>query len=156
LFSYSLLKRGSSNDSFRIYPLVHSWARLWLKSELEKETEKAVEAFEMVASVLTRLSKQSTADWEFEQQLMPHINAVIKHISSQYLALDVTKILDKACTLGNVFNRHGQYKQAMTLYEQALAGYEKALGVDHPDTLTAVNNMASIFGNQGQYEKALE
>jgi len=36
-----------------------------------------------------------------------------------------------------------------------LAGYEKALGVDHPDTLATVNNMAVVFRRQGQYEKAL-
>ncbi|KAF8418665.1 hypothetical protein EV426DRAFT_510248, partial [Tirmania nivea] len=33
---------------------------------------------------------------------------------------------------------------------------ENALGVDHPDTLTTIHNMASIFDMQGQYGKALE
>jgi len=91
---------------------------------------------------------------------MSHINAVakhmMKHMLSQYQAQSVTIMRDEACTLGSVFGRHGWYKQAMELYEQALAGYEKALGVDHPDTLRTVNSMASIFDNQGHYEKALE
>jgi len=43
----------------------------------------------------------------------------------------------------------------MKFYERALAGYEKALGVYHPDTLATVNNMAMVFRSQGQYEKAL-
>jgi len=72
LFSYSLLKRGSSDDSFSIHPLVHSWARLRLKSEPQKEIETAREAFEIIASALSKSSTRSTADWVFEQQVMPH------------------------------------------------------------------------------------
>jgi len=87
---------------------------------------------------------------------MPYINAVIKQIPSQYLALGTIKTCDEACTLGNTFSRHGRYKQAVELYERALAGREKALGVDHPDTLSTVHNMAFVFGKQGHDEKALE
>ena len=31
-----------------------------------------------------------------------------------------------------------------------------SLGADHPSTLTTVHNMALVFDNQGQYDKALE
>jgi len=37
-----------------------------------------------------------------------------------------------------------------------LARDEKALGVDHPDTLSTVYSMALVFNKQGQYKKALE
>ena len=158
MFSYSLLKRGRSarDESFSIHPLVHSWARLRLKSEPQQEIKKARESFEIIASGLSKSDERSTADWVFEQQVMPHINAVMKHIPSQFLALGTIKIWDEACILGNIFDRHGRYKQAGELYACALAGREKALGVDHPDTLTTVNCIALVFNNQGQYEKALE
>jgi len=113
-----------------------------------------MEAFEIIASVLS--SEQSTADWVFEQQVMPHINAVTKHIPPQYLALCITRMPDGACRLGDIFHRHGLCKQAMELYEQILVGQEKALGLAHLDTLATVHNMASIFDDQGQHEKALE
>ena len=48
LFSYSLAKRSSSPDSFSIHHLVHTWAKLRLKSESQKEMEVATEAFEIV------------------------------------------------------------------------------------------------------------
>jgi len=35
-------------DSFSIHPLVHSWARLRLKSEPHKEIEKAREALRLL------------------------------------------------------------------------------------------------------------
>jgi len=115
-----------------------------------------MEAFEIITSALHSLSKQSTADWVFVQQVMPHINAVTKHIPPRDLAQCITEISGRAWMLGDVLSRHGRYKQAMELYERALAGYEEALGVDHPDTLGTVNNMALVFGHQGQHEKALE
>jgi len=39
---------------------------------------------------------------------------------------------------------------------RALAGRENSLGKDHPDTLSTVNDMASVYSEQGDYNKALE
>jgi guanine nucleotide-binding protein subunit alpha len=40
------------------------------------------------------------------------------------------------------------------MHRRALAGKEKVLGVDHPDTLTSVNNLAVVLRNQGKYGEA--
>jgi tetratricopeptide (TPR) repeat protein len=40
-------------------------------------------------------------------------------------------------------------------YQRALDGREKTLGKGHPDTLATFHNMASVFDNQGEYDKAL-
>lgn len=39
---------------------------------------------------------------------------------------------------------------------RALAGREKVLGVDHPDTSTSVNNLALVLLYQGKYKQAEE
>jgi len=39
---------------------------------------------------------------------------------------------------------------------RALIRSEKALGVEHPDTLTSVSNLASVLRYQGIYEAAEE
>jgi hypothetical protein len=36
----------------------------------------------------------------------------------------------------------GQYRQALTLEEQAAAGRQRVLGDDHPDTLASMSNLA--------------
>ncbi|KAL7273869.1 hypothetical protein RUND412_003251 [Rhizina undulata] len=41
-------------------------------------------------------------------------------------------------------------------YNDALEMYQRALGSDHPETLTTFHNMAQVFDNQGRYSKALE
>jgi Tetratricopeptide repeat len=38
-----------------------------------------------------------------------------------------------------VLQYQGKYEQAEEMNRRALAGYEKVLGVDHPETLTSVN-----------------
>ncbi|KZP31621.1 hypothetical protein FIBSPDRAFT_1037571 [Athelia psychrophila] len=48
----------------------------------------------------------------------------------------------------------GKYEQAEILYRRALTGWEQQLGVNHPDTLAAPNNLALLYYDQGKYEEA--
>jgi CHAT domain-containing protein/tetratricopeptide (TPR) repeat protein len=50
--------------------------------------------------------------------------------------------------------RAGRYAEAIPLVQQALAIYEKALGPDHPDVATAVNNLALLYDKQGRTAEA--
>ena len=43
---------------------------------------------------------------------------------------------------------------AEPLYQRALAVREKALGPDHPDVTTSLNNLALLYKSQGRYEAA--
>jgi tetratricopeptide (TPR) repeat protein len=49
----------------------------------------------------------------------------------------------------------GQYAEALPLYERALRISEKALGPEHPEVATTLNNMAELLRTQGKYEEAL-
>ena len=40
------------------------------------------------------------------------------------------------------------------LYKRTLAIWEKALGPDHPNGATALNNLAGLYDNQGRYAEA--
>ena len=48
----------------------------------------------------------------------------------------------------------GQYADAIPLAERSLAIREKALGPDHPDVATALNNLAELYESQGRYAEA--
>ena len=52
------------------------------------------------------------------------------------------------------YEAKGDYAAAEPLYRRALAGREKALGPDHPDTLTSVNNLAVLLQAKGDYAAA--
>ena len=48
----------------------------------------------------------------------------------------------------------GDYAKAEPLYQRALKIFEKALGPDHPDTATALTNLAVLYRAMGDYAKA--
>ncbi|KAL9125867.1 MAG: hypothetical protein Q9175_008011 [Cornicularia normoerica] len=45
-------------------------------------------------------------------------------------------------------------KDAEDMYRRALTGLEKALGPEHPSTLNTVNNLGSLYWNQGKMKDA--
>jgi tetratricopeptide (TPR) repeat protein len=48
----------------------------------------------------------------------------------------------------------GRYSDAVPLARRALAIREKALGPDHPDVGTSLNNLAGLYVEQGRYAEA--
>jgi hypothetical protein len=55
-----------------------------------------------------------------------------------------------------VLQDQGKYEVTEEMNRRALAGREKVLGVEHPDTLTSVSNLALVLRYQGKYETAEE
>jgi len=53
-----------------------------------------------------------------------------------------------------VFDNQGKYDDALKWFRRALSGQERALGPDHPSTLTTVHNMTSAK-SQRKYGGAL-
>jgi len=50
--------------------------------------------------------------------------------------------------------QEGRYQDAIPLAQQALGILEKELGLEHPDTATALNNLAELYYTTGAYAKA--
>ncbi len=47
--------------------------------------------------------------------------------------------------LAELYRAQGQYAQAEPLYKRSLAIVEKALGPDHPNVATSLNNLALLY-----------
>src|SRR6476469_7538523 len=48
----------------------------------------------------------------------------------------------------------GQYAEAIPLAQRALSIRERALGPDHPDLASLLENLAALYATQGQYVEA--
>jgi tetratricopeptide (TPR) repeat protein len=48
----------------------------------------------------------------------------------------------------------GEYAEAFGVGERALSLAEKTLGAEHPNTLTTVESLASLYERQGRYSEA--
>src|SRR5260370_18716613 len=51
-------------------------------------------------------------------------------------------------------SRQGRYDRAVVVAKQALQVAEQALGPDHPNVATSLNNLAELYRTQGQYAQA--
>ena len=49
----------------------------------------------------------------------------------------------------------GRYQEALPLQQRSLEIYEQALGPEHPDTCTSLNNLAGLYQAMGAFDKAL-
>jgi CHAT domain-containing protein len=58
-------------------------------------------------------------------------------------------------SLALLYRDMGEYAKAEPLYQRALKIREKALGPDHPDTATALNNLAYFYIGMGDPKEAL-
>ncbi|KAK5202314.1 hypothetical protein LTR41_011941 [Exophiala xenobiotica] len=56
--------------------------------------------------------------------------------------------------LGALYRDQGKLEDAEKVYQRALAGYEKALGVDHTLTLDTVHNLGNLYLDQAKLEEA--
>ena len=63
------------------------------------------------------------------------------------------QLSDLLCA-ANLLSDGGKFDEAKAMYEQALRGYEKALGPDHPSTLRTVSNLADLLKCQGKLNEA--
>ena len=51
-------------------------------------------------------------------------------------------------------SEQGKYEQAETLFHQALAMHERALGPEHPEVARSLTGLANLYTNLGRYEQA--
>jgi tetratricopeptide (TPR) repeat protein len=57
-------------------------------------------------------------------------------------------------TLGQTFQELGRFPEAEEQFRLAVAGYEKTLGPDHPETLKGVGNLAGLYSEKGNHPAA--
>ena len=67
---------------------------------------------------------------------------------------DLDTWCDAVMALTYAMGLSGQCSVALPLLQRALKARERALGVEHVDTLKSVNNLASLYEGVGEYEHA--
>jgi tetratricopeptide (TPR) repeat protein len=94
----------------------------------------------------------NVAGWPLLRALIPHADALAGHFGADGKPVTLARIQNELAVFQD---SQGQYQQSLTLRRSALAIYEAALGPDHPDTATALANLAATYGSLGQHAEAL-
>ena len=128
--------------------------RQWVVGELSRERDGAsprdkANAKRALAMILIDQGKYPEA-LELLEELLP---------TYQMLGNGDDENEDVAGTynnMGRVYDKQGQYENALEQYSKSLQIELAKLGPNHPDVATTYNDMAVVYESQGQYEKALE
>ncbi len=145
LVSFSLIRAEIGQQSFEMHHIVQLSIRKWL--ELNKQLERwRKESMGIIAKAFPDGQYET---WATCQVLLPHSKEIMNYmLNDEEDVLNWAKI---ACNTGWYLYLRGEYKEAEAMHRRALDGSEKALGPEHPDTLTSVNNLGLVLDSQGKY-----
>ena len=142
LLSFSLIKKGPSDCVYAMHPLVHTWGRDRLT--LEKRKACCLMAYAILSCSLRWDVDQP---YEFQRALVKHVRAIIEHSKSESGQNLVSYLDDSYEKFGRLLKEQGYSKEAENLQIEVLDTRNKILGVEHPDTMTAMADLASTYGN---------
>ncbi|KAK3347623.1 hypothetical protein B0H65DRAFT_424197, partial [Neurospora tetraspora] len=154
LLRYSMIEaRESKQSSYIIHPVVHRWI-----SHIQDVAGKRVFLRLAVMLIGFSVSDCTTKNyWVLQRRLLPHAERCSWWMGEleggEYNIADIT--IDHAThSLGNLYLDQGWLKEAKTMYQRALEGYEKALGPYHRLTLGTVYNLGNLYETQGRLKEA--
>ncbi len=147
LSRFSLIERDLDAGTFDVHRMVQAVMRHALDGAAERRwARRAVQALRRA------YPKVEFRNWPACDRLRPHARAVAGTI------VDLSLSFEEA---GGLLNEAGLYAKQRALYseaepmlERAVAITEQALGPDHPSLGTCLNNLATLYSDQGRYEEA--
>ena len=152
LQTYSLVQWRSDQESYSMHKLVHIWGQ----DRLEATTQL------QLSSLTLELLADATADYQsdssYRLRLVPHIIVSFSIYSQIHDSIGETT-RDRLTTIkriGDFLYTIGRWTEAYNTYVFYFQGMGKILGVEHPSTLTGMNNLALVLNQQGKYEEAEE
>ncbi|KAJ7607744.1 hypothetical protein FB45DRAFT_394216 [Roridomyces roridus] len=135
---YSLFKSDETSKMLSMHPLVHLWC-----SDTQCNQATVRECMTNILGMAIDLGPDAYLE---RISMIVHVNALVPDFTtvncqfwSQYAW---------------IYYDGGKFEQAKDLYELNLERQRELLGKDHPDTLTAMANVAVTYGQLGRYQEA--
>jgi hypothetical protein len=145
LARYSLIDFDRDANVFSVHRLVQAAAVDGLP---------AADRSDWLAAAVAAINAAHPGDefkhWAAYERLLPHV-LVLADSASEAAAEPLALLLARA---GYYLKAQGKYDLAEPLYKRDLAISETALGPDHPDVGTSLNNLAALYVAQGKYDLA--
>ena len=149
LNAYSFVTRRPAGSVLDLHRLVHLATRNWL-SENGQIAEWASKAVTRLTEVFPNNEHENRTVW---RAYLPHASSVLLSTDVDQNREDRIELLRK---VGMCLLSDGRFNEAESHLVEVMEIREKMLGVEHPDTLTSVSNLALVLLYQGKYESAEE
>ena len=150
---------------FQLAPDFHSYCNMKVKFEDSGIEETKQELLNLSDHIVTiyqtdeineRLDRYKDMEEEylsyFETAPDGTVRLIRKDSSNSHL-LAITNTLEN---IAKLYDKKGDYENALKIFEKILLIREKILGVENPYTAASYNNIGFVYRNIGDYNKALE
>ena len=152
LTEYSLLEARKGKAGYSMHRLLQEVIR----RQIGEDRQWARYCLNLLGAVFD-LEYGKTKSHETFIKLLPHVEAFAENIASYFVEEEDQKKLTTLYARGGLgLDYLGNYAQALSWDQKALAISEKVLGTEHPDTATIYNNIGEVYRAQGSYPLALE
>src|SRR5690606_29428287 len=127
--------------------------KIFIECDVTKATATVLADRDRILQQIEKSIPSQTMNQHIKQALVESAELDAKHAES---LVDSNPQLSASSfdTFGNICRFVAQYDTAYLYLDKALSIQEKALGADHPETATSLNNFASLLDNMGKYEQA--
>jgi tetratricopeptide (TPR) repeat protein/transcriptional regulator with XRE-family HTH domain len=150
LLAFSLVKRLTENHQLSIHRLVQAVQQD--RMGLENQRQWAERVIAAVNAIFPRDPKNEIATWPQCLQYLEQAQACDTLIQQWTLTLTQgAELLDRT---GTYLREHASYTIAEPLYQHALHIWEQNLKPEHPQLAPPLNNLASLYCQQGKYAEA--
>jgi tetratricopeptide (TPR) repeat protein len=150
LADVSLIEHETLTDGARAFT-VHRLVQEVMRSRLNDDRQLFRQiALNMVLSALNVVNVKEHVNW-------PHVALFLPHAVTLLNSLDAQNVVGagELCSLLALYlGARGDFMTATPYAEWALAIAEAALGPDHSNTSTSLNNLAWLYHSQGRYQDA--
>ncbi|KAF8177177.1 hypothetical protein K438DRAFT_1770276 [Mycena galopus ATCC 62051] len=138
--AYSLMNFNAEKKSFSLHPLVHEWSRTTL-ADLYSTHLCMIGILGMcIAGIPIQDMRLASL------RLVSHLDSLMQAVPEEISRFGLE--------YGHIYYYAGEYTKALKLEMNTLGKMREILSDDHPDTLTAMNNLANTYHRLSQFEDA--
>jgi tetratricopeptide (TPR) repeat protein len=152
LVRFNLLQR-TGERTYRLHQLIREFLR-----EKREQSDQVNELKQAFVGAIVAVAKQIPEPGELTRELFELLTSMIHHLAEAATVL--TDWLNDEdlhwpfLGIGRFYKSQGFYAQAEPWYEQCQALTQTRLGLQHPQVLANLSNLAELYREQGRYGEA--
>jgi tetratricopeptide (TPR) repeat protein len=145
----SLLQFSRLNES-EIAVSLHTMVSEWLRIR-QQASSRCTFLATAIFHLANYLDSTERNDYATRQEALSHTDTIC---GFSEFRTENNDFLGACHSFGGLYHEGGRWEDAERMYNRALAGYEKALGLEHTSTLETVNNLGLLYNDLGRFEDA--
>ena len=154
LVDHSLIYKDSDRETYSMHPMVHLWSR----ERLSEDQKRIWSDFAINTLAASFTSTANATNRGYRRSMIPHIDACIQHQhpSAKFRMHEDSDTLAVALKFSSIYSENGEWQKAETLRKRVIEVRRRVLGLDHPDTLDVMFELADGYWNLFRVAEALQ